>query len=119
MTRFFAMVVCLLGTMNLAYSLEVSAANQARYTALIKEVRCVVCQNQSLADSNAPLAEDLRDKIYMMMLEKKSDTEIKDYLVKRYGEFVLLRPRFSMTTFLLWTFPAVGIVSILLLIYCL
>jgi cytochrome c-type biogenesis protein CcmH len=76
---------------------------------LINETRCVVCQNQTIADSNAPLANDLRGKIYQMVLEKKSDAEIQTYLVDRYGEFILFRPRFNKSTILLWVFPFVAV----------
>jgi len=88
----------------------------ARYDALINEIRCVVCQNQSIADSSAPLAKDLREKITVMMTENKSDEEIKHYLVQRYGEFILLRPPFNKFTIILWTFPfvALGLVVLLL-----
>ena len=92
------------------------AANNSdaeRYVTLTKEIRCIVCQNQNLADSTAPIADDLRQKIYAMILEKKSDEEIKDYLVKRYGEFILLRPRFNQSTVVLWLFPLAGLVFIL------
>lgn len=85
-----------------------------RFQALTKEVRCLVCQNQTIADSNAPLARDLREKIYHMVLDQKSNEEIKNYLTQRYGEFILLRPRFSAQTALLWLFPFVGIFAIVL-----
>lgn len=88
-----------------------SAVDQQRFTNLTKEIRCVVCQNQSIADSNAPLANDLRAKVYEMILENKSDADIKDYLVKRYGEFILLRPRITPTTLVLWAFPFLGLTS--------
>jgi cytochrome c-type biogenesis protein CcmH len=83
----------------------------ARFDSFIKEIRCVVCQNQSLADSNAPLANDLRQTIYEMMIHKKTDEEVKNYLVKRYGEFILLKPRMNKETWLLWLFPPVGLAS--------
>ena len=92
-------------------------ANQAKqFTNLTQEIRCLVCQNQSIADSNAPLAEDLRRKVYRMIQENKTDDEIKNYLTKRYGEFILLQPRFNKVTFFLWLFPffALGMVGFLL-----
>ena len=67
----------------------------------------MVCQNQNLADSNAGLAQDLRDRTYEMVLEGKSDQDIIDYMVNRYGEFVLYRPPLKMTTVLLWFGPAI------------
>lgn len=81
----------------------------SRFEVLTQQIRCVVCQNQSLADSNAPLANDLREKIYRMVKDNKSNTEIKDYLVKRYGEFILLQPKLNLHTLLLWTFPLAGL----------
>ena len=72
---------------------------------LSTELRCLVCQNQSLADSDAPLAEDLRVEIREMAAQGKSDDEIIDYLVARYGDFVLYRPPVKATTVLLWVGP--------------
>jgi cytochrome c-type biogenesis protein CcmH len=78
---------------------------QARYEALIDEVRCVVCQNQTIKDSNAFLATDLRREIRRLMAEGQSDAEIADFLVARYGEFVLYRPRMRGKTLALWLAP--------------
>ena len=78
---------------------------QARYTKLIAEVRCVTCQNQSIKDSNAFIAADLRREIRRLIAEGKTDAEIADFLVTRYGDFVLYRPRFSGKTMLLWLVP--------------
>ena len=80
---------------------------QARYDALIDEVRCLVCQNQTIKDSNAFLAKDLRREIRRLMDEGQTDREIADFLVARYGEFVLYRPRMSGNTLLLWLAPLV------------
>ena len=85
----------------------------------IKEVRCVVCQNQSLADSSAPLANDLRDKIYALMVAKKTDEEIKNYLVLRYGEFILLKPRLRLLTLPLWFFPFFGLLIVFFCVWIL
>ncbi len=81
-------------------------ALQARYEAIIEEVRCLKCQNQSIKDSNAFLAADLRREIRRMLEEGKSDGEIYDFLVERYGEFALYRPRASGKTLILWLAPA-------------
>ena len=78
-----------------------------RFTALTMELRCTVCQNQNLADSDAPLAQDLRRRIHEMMLEGKNDDEIKMFLVERYGDFVLYRPPFQGNTLALWLIPLV------------
>lgn len=82
-----------------------SDAETHRLKTLSAELRCLVCQNQSLADSNAELAVDLRNQVRDQIRAGKSDGEIKDYLVQRYGEFVLYRPRMSAITGLLWVGP--------------
>ena len=82
-------------------------AEELRFHALVSELRCVMCQNQSLADSNAPIAHDLRREVFDLMREGRSDVEIKDFLVGRYGEFVLYRPTLDGGTWLLWFGPAV------------
>jgi cytochrome c-type biogenesis protein CcmH len=83
-----------------------STAEERRFHALVSELRCVMCQNQSLADSNAQIAVDLRHEVLALMRSGKSDAQVKDYLVARYGEFVLYRPRVESSTWLLWFGPA-------------
>jgi len=78
---------------------------QARYDKLVAEVRCVTCQNQNIKDSNAFVASDLRREIRRMIGEGKSNEEITDFLVTRYGDFVLYRPRFEGKTLALWIAP--------------
>lgn len=78
---------------------------QARYEQLISEVRCLQCQNQSIKDSNVSLAADLRREIARMIDEGQTDEEIADFLVVRYGEFALYRPRTTGKTLLLWIAP--------------
>ena len=78
---------------------------QARYEQLISEVRCLQCQNQSIKDSNVSLAADLRREIARMIEEGKSDDDIADFLVVRYGEFALYRPRTTGKTLVLWLAP--------------
>ena len=80
-------------------------ALERRAIALEKELRCLVCQNQTLADSNAPLAVDLRNQIREQLAAGKSERDVVDFLVARYGDFVLYRPPFKATTLLLWTGP--------------
>ena len=80
-------------------------AEEVRFRALVTTLRCVMCQNESLADSNALIAHDLRRKILELMRAGKSDAQIRDYLVARYGEFVLYAPRVEWTTWLLWFGP--------------
>jgi cytochrome c-type biogenesis protein CcmH len=78
---------------------------EKRVMTLAEELRCLVCQNQTLADSNAPLAEDLRNQVREKMRQGKSDAEVVDFLVERYGDFVLYRPPLKATTILLWFGP--------------
>ena len=78
---------------------------QARYEKISSEVRCLVCQNQTIKDSNAFLAADLKREIRRLMEEGKTDAEVYDFLVARYGDFVLYRPRKSGKTLVLWIAP--------------
>jgi cytochrome c-type biogenesis protein CcmH len=82
------------------------AAEEARFRALAAELRCVLCQNQSLADSNAAIAQDLRREVFELMRQGKSDEEIKSFLTERYSEFVLYRPPMTMRNALIWFGPA-------------
>ena len=75
---------------------------ETRARILSKDLRCLVCQNQSIDDSNAPLAKDLRILVRQRLTKGDSDAEVIDFLVARYGEFVLLRPRFALHTLVLW-----------------
>jgi cytochrome c-type biogenesis protein CcmH len=79
----------------------------ARYLALIREIRCPKCLNESIADSNAPVAADLRREVRRLMGEGKSDDEVKTFLSSRYGDFVLYRPRVNETTWALYAGPFV------------
>lgn len=83
----------------------VNAAAEQRMLKLSEELRCLVCQNQSLADSGSGLAEDLRREIRTMIAQGKTDKEIVDFLVQRYGDFVRYRPPVKATTVLLWFGP--------------
>ncbi|MEN8174203.1 MAG: cytochrome c-type biogenesis protein [Pseudomonadota bacterium] len=78
---------------------------EASYKRLIAELRCLVCQNQNIADSNAELAQDLRRKTYEMVRQGKSEKEIVAFMVQRYGDFVLYRPPVNQQTLLLWIGP--------------
>ena len=100
-----------------ATPLEFRDADEARrFNGLVAELRCVMCQNQSLADSNAQIAHDLRREVFDLMRSGRSDEEIRSFLVERYGEFVLYRPRFGGHTALLWVAPGlvllVGVVVV-------
>jgi len=108
LTRIAARLALVL-VMGLALSSATFAQSDAaldkRLKHLEEELRCLVCQNQSLADSSAPLAEDLRREVRGLAMSGKNDDEIKAYLVARYGDFVLYRPPVKPTTWLLWFGP--------------
>lgn len=91
---------------------------EARFLHLTRELRCLVCQNQNLADSDAPLAHDLRKEVFRMLEAGNSDEQIKAFLVDRYGDFVLYRPPVKSNTLALWLFPAVllGIGAVVVLL---
>jgi cytochrome c-type biogenesis protein CcmH len=80
---------------------------EVRFAQLTTELRCLVCQNQNLADSDAPLAHSLREEIYEMMMAGQDNEQIKTFLVDRYGDFVLYRPEVKGNTLLLWLLPAI------------
>ncbi len=82
-----------------------TAEQEALYKELIKELRCLVCQNQDIADSNAELAKDLRRQTYEMISKGSTRDDVVNYMVARYGDFVLYRPPFKMKTLLLWVGP--------------
>ncbi len=88
-----------------------SAAEEQRFHALVTELRCVMCQNNSLAESNAQIAVDLRREVLVLMRPGKNDREIKEFLVERYGEFVLYRPQVESKTWLLWFGPALVLLA--------
>lgn len=82
------------------------SAERERFRALVREIRCLVCQNQSIADSHAELAQDLRREVLEKIEAGQSDDEILEFLVTRYGDFVLYRPPMKQNTLLLWAGPA-------------
>ena len=106
--RWLLMIILLIPSLAAAEEARPLADNpqvEARLKTLAVELRCLVCQNQTLADSNAPLAEDLRREVREMISKDMSDREIIDFLVQRYGDFVLYRPPWKATTTLLWLGP--------------
>jgi len=86
-------------------------AKEARARDLSRELRCMVCQNQSIDDSDAPLARDLRLLVRERIAGGDSDSQVIDFLVARYGEFVLLKPRFTLHTLLLWLLPPLALIG--------
>ena len=117
-----AMLILLLAISPLALAkVEVlqfdTEEQEATYNKMIDELRCLVCQNQNLADSNAELAVDMRRKTHEMVMQNKSEREIAAFMVERYGDFVLYRPPLNSNTLLLWAGPfLILIVGVTLLI---
>jgi len=101
--------VHLTASANATYPLD-SAKQEAQFHHLLHDLRCLVCQNQDLADSNAGLAKDLRNEIYNLVKEGKSDKEIIDYATERYGDFILFKPPVKTITYLLWFGPGLFLV---------
>ena len=98
-----------------AYQFD-SAEMEADYKQLIEELRCLVCQNQNLAGSDADLARDLRRETYEMQQQGKSQQQVVDFMVARYGDFVLYRPQFKSSTYLLWMGPFLLLMFVLYLV---
>ena len=122
MTRLFPVVV-LLSLLLVPSALAVietydfdSDSLRERFQVLSEELRCPKCQNQNIADSNAPIAEDLRKQLHAQLHEGKSDEEIVEYMVERYGDFVLYRPRVNSVTLVLWLAPLILLVLALLIV---
>ena len=112
MRTWLAALLLAIATTAAAQSSEVArpdAATESRLKELAQELRCLVCQNQTIADSNAPLAVDLRNQIRTQIGEGRSDDQIRGYMVERYGDFVLYKPPFKATTAILWAAPFVMI----------
>jgi cytochrome c-type biogenesis protein CcmH len=109
-------------TLSVANTIEAyrfdDPVRETRYKQLIEELRCLVCQNQNLADSNAELAQDMRRLTYDMVREGRSKQEVADFMVQRYGDFVLYRPPFRSSTAILWIGPfiifGVGVVALVI-----
>ncbi len=95
----------------LSHAAADDAAMEARYRALIAELRCLVCQNQSLADSDAELAADMRRVVREQLQQGNSDAEVVAYLVARFGDFVRYRPPFKPVTWVLWLGPALALAA--------
>ncbi len=111
----FCLLLPLMGHTEVLYPLE-SAKQTAQFQGLLKSLRCLVCQNQDLADSNAPLAKDLRDEVYHLVQSGQSDDEIMRYLTTRYGDFILFNPPVKSITLALWGAPGLFLgVGLLLL----
>ena len=115
---FFLLILVALRVEAAVEVLEFDTVEQEqRYRDLIDELRCMVCQNQNLADSNAELAEDLRERTYAMVRRGDSYETIIEHMVARYGDFVLYKPPFKTTTLLLWLGPIVFLMVALITIW--
>ena len=121
MKRLLFMLVLLSGSCYAVDSRQLSDPKQQEsYETLTKELRCLVCQNQTIADSNAELASDLRRQVSEMLAQGKSKEEIVQFMTDRYGDFVLYKPAFKGKTLLLWIAPiaflVIGLIAVLLVI---
>lgn len=108
----YLLLVCFMGLSSMSHAvIELvefdTEQEKVRYQVLIDELRCPKCQNQNLADSDAQIAVDLRNKVRELMDQGKSDDEIKTHLVARYGDFVLYRPEVKKETYVLWYAPVI------------
>jgi cytochrome c-type biogenesis protein CcmH len=114
MTRTFAtlaLLICVLLASNTSHAVDTtqmpSPALQERYLGLTHELRCMQCQNEAIADSPVSLAADLRRQVAEMLIAGKSDDDVRNYMVARYGDFILFRPRVSSRTIWLWSAPGI------------
>ena len=118
---FVCLVIFSLGVPGVAWDVRPASGDdplvEKRLTNLSKELRCLVCQNETLADSQAGLAEDLRREIREQIKAGKSDQEIISFLTQRYGQFILYRPQVTPTTYLLWFGPFVLLIGGLLVLF--
>lgn len=117
MTRFsLALALLLMAAPSAVHAVQpdeimADATQESRARNLSRELRCMVCQNQSIDDSDAPLARDLRILVREQIAAGKTDEQVMDYLVSRYGEFVLLKPRVEKNTLLLWVIPPLVLIG--------
>lgn len=107
--------VLILFLVSMTVQAALTEVQDVRYQSWIHELRCLVCQNQTIAESNAPLAADLRDQVRSQIEAGRSDEEIRSYLIARYGDFVLYNPPLKPRTWLLWLAPF-GLLALALII---
>ena len=121
--RFLALLIALIFAAPLGAVVDIREFDtpqmESDYNKLIDELRCLVCQNQNLAESDAELAQDLRQQTYELLQQGQSRQQVMDYMVERYGDFVLYRPQVKTSTYLLWfgPFALLGLVLIVLYKY--
>jgi len=107
---------CLLLCVVNAELITVPSEYEERYNYMLKELRCLVCQNQTIAESDADLAKDLRTEVKKMLQEGATDSEIIDFMAKRYGDFVLYKPLVKPKTYLLWFGPFIFLIIVFLIL---
>ena len=107
---FLAFFICIYVTSS--YPNQNNINSEKRFIELSSELRCLVCQNQSLLESDSDLANDLKEIIYEKINEGQSNNQIKNFLVQRYGEFILFKPLFNMANLLLWATPLISFILI-------
>ena len=119
--RAVVLILCLVCQVSVASTNDIypfsNSKQQAQYQHLLKELRCLVCQNQDLADSNAGLAKDLKREVYEKVIEGRSDSEIIQFLTDRYGDFILFKPPVKALTYLLWFGPLLFLFIGLIIFY--
>ena len=91
-------------------------STRIRYKEITKQLRCPKCQNQDIADSNSPISSDMRREVHRLLLDGKTDSEVVDFMVERFGEFVTYKPKIQSSTYLLWYGPGIFVIFGLLLI---
>lgn len=110
-TATLALLICVLLASNTSHAVDTTQmptpALQERYLGLTHELRCMQCQNEAIADSPVSLAADLRRQVAEMLIAGKSDDDVRNYMVARYGDFILFRPRVSSKTIWLWSAPGI------------
>lgn len=116
LTLFGAVILCSILHAHAAPPAAEEAALERKVTAISEELRCLVCQNQTIADSSAPLAVDLREQVRDKIRQGKSRDEIIDYMVERYGDFVRYRPPLKASTLVLWFGPALLMMIVITLL---
>ncbi|HCR98811.1 MAG: cytochrome c-type biogenesis protein [Halomonas sp.] len=121
--RTLAVLFLLLSTSVVAEGIELREFDDPvlaqRYHALTASMRCPLCENQAINDSNSPISADMRERVYQMLQDGRSDSEVVNHMVERFGDYVLYNPRLESRTYLLWGLPiglGVGGVLIVLLI---
>lgn len=110
------LVACLFAHTAMAEPVVIAAEHEDRYHAILNELRCLVCQNQTIAESDADLAKDLRVEVRQMLEEGASNSDIIDFMANRYGDFVLYRPLLQPKTYLLWFGPFVLLLVALIIL---